>query len=550
MKSAVGPWLILILLLTPVVSLAFYLHRPPEVVSAGAPPSEFSAERAFEHLKVLASQPRPVGSRFHDNARDYILAVLAKLGLQPEVQVSEYTSRGSNDVVKLENIVVRLPGNEAGKGAILLVAHYDSVPQSVGASDDGAAVVSLLEVLRALKARASLKRDVVVLFSDGEELGLRGARGFLKSPVVQEIGLVLNFDARGSRGPVYMFETGENNSWAIGEFGKVVPFPFASSLNEEVYRFLRNDTDFTVFRIQGLQGFNFAHIGGPDNYHSAGDSLENVDLRSIQHQGSYALALVNHFGNLDLNQRAQGNAVFFDGLGRVFFSYSEKFVMPIAAVITLLMVWLVVWGRVKNSLSLGSSALGLVVFFISAVCCVLVTSLVAGGLSFKLGESGMQERAVSLLIGLVALNVLLLVTIYQIAARRFSYRDLSVGALLGWLLCMLAVSFYFPLASYLFQWSLVGGIAAFVINFRSSNWLGVVAVNCLGAVPAVALFTWTGCGIFEAVGLRWPVLVSVAVLLLTGLLLPSMEFLAPLPQKSRRALEGGQYRNAVVGHMP
>ena len=525
MKSAVGPWLILILLLTPVVSLALYLHRPPEVVSAGAPLSEFSAERAFEHLKVLASQPRPVGSRSHDNARDYIVAVLTKLGLQPEVQLSEYNNRGSNDVVKLENIVARLPGTEAGKGAILMVAHYDSVPQSPGASDDGAGVVSLLEVLRALKARSVLKRDVVLLFSDGEELGLRGARGFLKSPVIPEIGLILNFEARGSRGPVYMFETGENNSWAIGEFGKVVPFPFASSLSEEVYRFLRNDTDFTVFKNQGLQGFNFAHIGGPDDYHSAGDSLGNLDLRSIQHQGSYALALVNHFGNLDLNQRAQGNAVFFDGLGRVLISYSDKFVMPIALVITLSLVGVIVWGRIRSGLSLGSSALGSLVFFVSAVCCVLVTALVGSGLGFWLGESAIKEHAVPILIGLVALNLLVIVTIYQIAARRFSYTDLSMGALLGWLLCMLVVSFYFPLASYLFQWSLVGSIAAFAINMSLRS-LNVVVVNCLGAVPAIVLFTWTGRGIFEAVGLRWPVLVSVAVLFLIGLLLPSLEFLA------------------------
>src|SRR6185295_10125683 len=104
-------------------------------------------------------------------------------------------------------------------------------------------------------------------------------------------------------------------------------------------------------------------------------------------------------------------------------------------------------------------------------------------------------------------------------------RDLSMGALLGWLLCMLVVSFYFPLASYLFQWSLVGSIAAFAINMSLRS-LSVVVVNCLGAVPAIALFTWTGRGIFEAVGLRWPVLVSVAVLFLIGLLLPSLEFLA------------------------
>lgn len=526
MKSAVGLWFVTFLVLTPVVFLCLYLHTPPEVVSAGAPLSEFSAERAFEHLKVLASQPHPVGSPFHDNVRDYILNVLTKLELRPEVQMSERTAPRSNEVTKFENIVARVPGSESGKGAMLLVAHYDSVPESPGASDNGSGVVTLLEVARALKARPALPRDVVLLFSDGEELGLRGARAFLKSSIFQEIGFVLNFDARGSGGPVFMFETGANNHWAVGEFGKVVPFPFATSLGEEIYKLTPHDTDFTVFRNQGLPGFNFAHIEGPENYHLSRDNLGNLDLRSIQHQGSYALALASHFGNLDLNRKSQGNAVFFDVLGKVFISYSERFVRPVALVITLLLAGVLVWGVVQGRLKPGASALGFVTFLTSAVCSALVTTVIAGGLSFTVGDRTIEERTIPLLLGLLALNCLLIVVIYRIAARRISYRDLSAGALLGWLSCMLLVSFYLPLASYIFQWSLVASVVAFAINVSvsKSSPLVVVATNCLGAVPALALFTWTGRGIFEVLGLRSFVLVSIVVLLMVGLLLPALEF--------------------------
>ena len=107
MKTSFAPWFVSLLILTPVVSLAFYLHRPPDVVSASAPRSEFSAERAFEHLKVLASQPRPAGSRFHDKARDYIVDVLTKLELRPELQVAERNDPVSNEVRKFENIMRR-----------------------------------------------------------------------------------------------------------------------------------------------------------------------------------------------------------------------------------------------------------------------------------------------------------------------------------------------------------------------------------------------------------------------------------------------------------
>jgi Peptidase family M28 len=529
MKSAAGPWLVSFLLLAPVVFLALYFHRPPEVVTAGAPLSEFSAARAFEHLKVLAGRPHPVGSPFHDNVRDYILDVLTKLELRPEVQVSERRDPSSNEVFKLQNIVARLPGIEAGKGTLFLVAHYDTVPQSPGASDDGSGVVTLLEVLRALKARPLLKRDVVLLFSDGEELGLRGAKAFLKRPVDRENSLVLNFEARGSRGPVFMFETGENNYWTIKEFGKVVPFPFANSLSEEIYQSLSNDTDFTVFKDQGWQGFNFAYIGGLENYHSGSDSLSNVDPRSIQHQGSYALSLVSHFGNLELHPRPQGNAVFFDVLGKEFISYAEGFVRPIALIISALLIGILVWGSVNQTISLSWSAFGLLVFVACAVCSLFVTTLIAGGLNLLVSESTLQQQRIPLLLGLAALNVSLITVIYQIAARYCSFKNLSAGTLAGWLLCMLAVSFYFPRASYIVQWSLLASIGAFAINvslrLSKPNWLILVASNCLGAVPGLLLFTWTGQGVFEAVGLRLSFLLSLAVLLLVGLLLPTLEFL-------------------------
>ncbi|HEV7396289.1 MAG TPA: M20/M25/M40 family metallo-hydrolase [Pyrinomonadaceae bacterium] len=529
MKSAIGPWFVLFFILTPVVFLAFYLHRPPEVVSASAPLSEFSAERAFEHLKVLASRPHPVGSLFHDNVREYIVGVLTKLELQPELQVSERRDPTSTKVLKFENIVARLPGNEPGKGTLLLAAHYDTVSQSPGASDDGSGVVTLLEAAAALKARSALKRDVVLLISDGEEAGFDGAKTFLKSSLFPEISLVLNFDARGSRGPVFMFETGDNNYWTMKEFGKVAPFPFTNSLNQEIYDALPHHTDFTFFKNRGVPGFNFAYLGGLENYHSANDSLGTVDLRSIQHQGSYALALTSHFGNLELNQRPHGNAVFFEGLGRVLISYPEGFVRPIALVISLLSVGVLVWGWRRRSLSLGWSALGLLLFLISAVCTVLMTTLIGIGLNLYFSESEIQQHGIPLLIGLTAFNVALIVFIYWSGATNCSFRDLSAGALIGWLLCMLVVSYYFPLASYILQWSLLASIAAFAINVSltssSSNWLTVVATNCLGAVPGIVLFIWHGQGLFLAAGLRWPFLLSIAVVLLIGLLLPSIEFL-------------------------
>src|SRR5207247_2759174 len=101
-------------------------------------------------------------------------------------------------------------------------------------------------------------------------------------------------------GPSYMFQTSPQNGWLIQEFAQAAPHPIASSIANEIYRLLPNDTDMIVFSRAGFAGLNFAYIDGSTKYHTLQDSYANVDERSLQHQGSYALALARRFGNLHL----------------------------------------------------------------------------------------------------------------------------------------------------------------------------------------------------------------------------------------------------------
>ena len=106
-------------------------------------------------------------------------------------------------------MLVRIPGRVLGK-ALLLAAHYDSTRDGPGAADDGASVAAILETLRALKSQPALQNDLICIFTDGEEAGLLGAEAFVaEHPWAKEIGLVLNFEYRGNRGPFFMFETSQ-----------------------------------------------------------------------------------------------------------------------------------------------------------------------------------------------------------------------------------------------------------------------------------------------------------------------------------------------------
>src|SRR5437899_5379122 len=182
---AMGRLLALIGALFAAALIAWAGERTPAPAPANAPATAFSANRAMADIAGMASIPHPVGSAANHAARDYLVGRMAALGLDPQVRPGaglELPKQAPNRLLGgfVENIVGVLPGRDRSLPAVALMAHYDSVPGSTGASDDAAGVASALEVVRAIKARGVPARDVVVLITDGEEAGLLGADAFFR----------------------------------------------------------------------------------------------------------------------------------------------------------------------------------------------------------------------------------------------------------------------------------------------------------------------------------------------------------------------------------
>ena len=158
-------------------------------------------------------------------------------------------------------------------------------------------MVTILETLRAYILNGKKpKNDIIVLFTDAEEVGLDGARLFVNNhPWAKNVGIALNFEARGSGGPSNMIvETNGGNKNLIKAFMEAdVKFPVASSLMYSIYKMLPNDTDSTVLREGAdIDGFFFAFIDDHYDYHTANDTYDNLDVNTLQHQGEYLLPLV------------------------------------------------------------------------------------------------------------------------------------------------------------------------------------------------------------------------------------------------------------------
>lgn len=527
---------------------------PPAAVGLDAAPGVFSSGRALVQLRSITQKPHPVGSLEHDVVRDYILREISAQGLTPSVQSTTAVNRYWGGVLRtgtVQNLLARLEGTEPGK-AVLLVAHYDSWPQAFGASDDGAGVVTLLETLRALKAGSPLKNDVIFLFTDGEESGLLGANAFVEEhPWFADVGLVLNFEARGSRGPSIMFETSEQNGWLIREFAKAAPQPVSHSLAYEIYKLLPNDTDLTVFRKRGLAGLNFAYIDGVPSYHTQLDSISELDERSLQHHGSYALALTRHFGNVDLGEVRAPDSVYFDLLSTKLIHYPVSWARWLSALVVILLIGLVVFGLRRGLLNLKGLALGVLALAVSGIAAAGLTTLI-WRIIFKLDYSsnaslqgGTYHRNIYLL-SFIALTMGLTAAVYVLFSRKVSVENLTAGALLWWMILMIVTCVYLPGATYLFTWPLLFMLAPFWLLLkrrRSQHSLEFPIVLLISAFPAVVLTTPLLYQIFTGFGLDGIWVVTVLLVLLLGLLVPHLALVA---RPNKWVLPGASVLVAVV----
>jgi hypothetical protein len=350
------PTILTLLLVLLATYWSFRVLLPQYSPDESATEIEFSTDRALKHVKEISREPHGVGFPAHRTVRHYITDELTKLGLETSLQEG-YTAGDWGNLSKAENILARIEGSEPGK-SLLLLSHYDSNPHSsLGASDAGSGVATILEGIRAfLKTNQRPKNDIIILISDAEELGLNGADLFVhQHEWLKNVGLVLNFEARGSGGPSYMLmETNRGNSRLISEFIAANPkFPVANSLAYSIYKMLPNDTDLTVFREDAdIEGFNFAFIDDHFDYHTVIDNYERLDRNTLAHQGSYLMPLLAHFSMADLadlkslNDNVYFNIPFFNMV-----SYPFDWIMPMLIIAIIFFIILLVFGFSKKVLN-------------------------------------------------------------------------------------------------------------------------------------------------------------------------------------------------------
>lgn len=207
--------------------VAFLLFTTPASAQPAAP--VFTAADLMDSVKTLASAEmagRQAGTPGNAKARAWVVEQFRAAGLQPladgkfEMPFS-FERRGNQNAAPMKMDGVNVGGMCRGTGAkdnglMVLTAHYDHLGVRDGATyygaDDNASGVAVLVALARQCRKTPWLHDAVFVAFDAEEMGLQGARAFVKAlpvPKDRTIALNINFDmvARGDKNEIYIAGT-------------------------------------------------------------------------------------------------------------------------------------------------------------------------------------------------------------------------------------------------------------------------------------------------------------------------------------------------------
>ena len=520
------------LLIVGLVYYSFFSLMPQKGSPSSVEETKFSTERALIPLKEITKAPHYIGTKEHARVRNYLIGQLEELGLETQVQEGFVINPKWKSLDKPKNIIAKIQGSENGK-SLLLLSHYDSaLTPSYGASDAGSGVVTILETLRAYKSSGKKpKNDIIVLFTDAEEVGLDGARLFVNNhPWAKNVGIALNFEARGSGGPSNMIvETNGGNKNLIKAFMEAdVKFPVASSLMYSIYKMLPNDTDSTVLREGAdIDGFFFAFIDDHYDYHTANDTYDNLDVNTLQHQGEYLLPLVHYFGDSDLNQlKSLDDHVYINLPFFKMVSYPFTWVFPMLLVAIIIFIVLIIYGLRKRVLTGNGVVRGFIPFTLAMIFCGIL-----GFYGWKLIllmypqyqeiQHGFTYNGHTYISFFVLLSLGVLFGIYYKFSKKINVANLLIAPLIFWLLINIGVAIYLKGAAFFIIPVFLGLLSLWILIRKDRPNLILLTI-----IGSIAIFIFAPLVQFFPVGLGLKMLVGSCLFtaLLFGILLPVIGF--------------------------
>ncbi len=186
----------------------------------------------LSHIQLLENQS-------DQNRFEYILRQLKMLQMPYEIQ--EYAT-GKN--------IVALPSN--GRAVIGISSHYDTVLQTAGANDNASSVAVCLGILEKLKQYQFKNFEVIVLFFDEEEVGLKGSKAFVNTYGIDNFLGLLNLEMLGQGNQFALWSLNNQSYSPLIEAFEKVAFD-AGTTSNRFDKIVTNSADHLSFRKAGLK---------------------------------------------------------------------------------------------------------------------------------------------------------------------------------------------------------------------------------------------------------------------------------------------------------
>ncbi|KAK9324781.1 hypothetical protein V1517DRAFT_316289 [Lipomyces orientalis] len=303
--------------------------------------SDAALESIWNDLQNISAQPHSYNSRAHERVRIFLLSRLNQIAagfsdtsfgkiiedndsfvITPGV----LADKDGAEYFEGQNIYAVIHGRNNGSPGVLVSGHYDSVSTSFGTTDDGIAIAIMLFLFNHFMANRP-DNTIVFNFNTGEELGLHGARLFLKHPLFNDVKYFLNMDSAGAGGKSTMHRA--SNFEVLKAFGGVHP-ALGSVIMQDIFKtgVIKSMTDFSIYDGANLKGLDMAYYKPRSRYHTPLDNIRSTNRGSVRYLAQSSLRAVTKLSSGSTanvtSENAQENDVFFDYLGKVVVTLSMK----------------------------------------------------------------------------------------------------------------------------------------------------------------------------------------------------------------------------------
>jgi Zn-dependent M28 family amino/carboxypeptidase len=253
----------------------------------------------LEHLQQIIRERDPyLANGGHFLVKEYIRQEFNRLG-QAESHFFEVKGR------QFENIILKL-NSELDNSPIVIGAHFDTVPGSPGADDNGSGIAVLLELAKIFRENPPQNYPIHLAAFDLEEYGFLGSRAYAKSLKKQQqsVRLMFSLEMLGYCDPSpgsQRYPTGLKYFYpATGDFialvGNLETIPDLRKLSQTIRQTVPCEwlpvplggypvpdtrrSDHVPFWDEGYNAIMVTDTADMRNpyYHSAKDTLETLDL--------------------------------------------------------------------------------------------------------------------------------------------------------------------------------------------------------------------------------------------------------------------------------